>query len=362
MTGAADAGAPGRLMWWAVGGAGALVVAGGLAFWVASQGGAPAPAEGAVTVRVTASACEPMALDVPAGQTTFVVRNDSDRPLEWEILDGVMVLAERENIAPGLTATLTERLRPGSYAITCGLLSNPHGTLTVHQTAASAAQTSAPPMADFIGPLSEYRVYLLTQSRRLNAALSDLAAALAAGDVPAARAAWQASQGPWARLSPVMGRFSDLSARMEPRAAYLAGREADPGFTGFHRIEYGLWQQGSAEGLQPVAQALIADAAELGTRLGALRLEPADLPRLAALAARRSAEAAPSYAPADPAQAAALREGIARPVTLLRPLVAAADPAAADALDAALQGAPAGAGGAEAAQAIDRAAAAIGLN
>lgn len=350
--------APGRGMWWAVGGAAALAVAGGGAFWAASRGGGPVPVEGAVSVRVTDTACDPMVLTVPAGRTSFVIRNDSDRPLEWEILDGVMVLAERENIAPGLTATMTERLQPGEYAITCGLLSNPRGTLTVQATAESLARTSAPPVADFIGPLSEYRVFLLTQSRRLNAALVDLDAAVDAGDVAAAKTAWRAAQLPWARLSPVMNRFADLSARMEPRAAYLAQREADPAFTGFHRIEYGLWQQNATEGLGTVAKALIADAAELGTRLGALRLEPAELPRMAAQSARRSAEAGPSYAPADPAQVAALREGIGRPVVLLRPLIAAADPASATALDEALAKSDA----APLPQVIERAAAVIGLN
>lgn len=358
MTGSMGPDAPGRAMWWAVGGAVVLVLAGGAAFWAASRGGAPAPVDGAVTLRVTETACEPMALTVPAGKTSFVVRNDSQRVLEWEILDGVMVLAERENIAPGLTATLSERLQPGQYAITCGLLSNPRGTLTVEPTAASDARTSAPPIADFIGPLSEYRVYLVTQTRRLNTALADLDAALAAGDVAAAKTAWQAAQVPWARLHPVMGRFADLSARMEPRADYLAGREADPGFTGFYRIEYGLWQQGDAAGLEPIARALTADADDLAARVAALRLEPADLPRMAAQAAQRSAQAGPSHSPADPAQVAALREGIGRPMAVLRPLIAAADPAAATALDAALSGADPAA----VQSAIDRAAAAIGLD
>ena len=91
MTDRTKAGAPGRAMWWAVGGAAALVIAGAGAFWVAARARTPAALDGAVAVRVTGSACEPMALTVPAGRTRFVVRNDSDRPLEWEILDGVMV-------------------------------------------------------------------------------------------------------------------------------------------------------------------------------------------------------------------------------------------------------------------------------
>jgi iron uptake system component EfeO len=56
-----------------------------------------------LAMTVTGSACEPNELSVVSGQATFSIHNASSRPLEWEILDGVMVVYERENIAPGLT-------------------------------------------------------------------------------------------------------------------------------------------------------------------------------------------------------------------------------------------------------------------
>jgi iron uptake system EfeUOB component EfeO/EfeM len=60
--------------------------------------------------------------------------------VEWEILDGVLVVEERENIAPGLSQVINANLLPGDYAITCGLLSNPRGTLHVTPTAESDAR------------------------------------------------------------------------------------------------------------------------------------------------------------------------------------------------------------------------------
>lgn len=53
-----------------------------------------------VEVAVTDSQCKPMTLKVPAGKVQFIIRNQSMRALEFEILDGVMVVEERENIAP----------------------------------------------------------------------------------------------------------------------------------------------------------------------------------------------------------------------------------------------------------------------
>ena len=90
-----------------------------------------APAIPVVNVGVTDEACEPMQLTVKRGKTQFMIKNNSARAVEWEILKGVYVVEERENIAPGFSQKLTAKLEPGQYEMTCGLLSNPHGVLIV---------------------------------------------------------------------------------------------------------------------------------------------------------------------------------------------------------------------------------------
>jgi iron uptake system component EfeO len=55
-----------------------------------------------VKVTVNDKQCEPMKVTVKAGKTQFI-QNHSQKALEWEILKGVMVVEERENIAPGFT-------------------------------------------------------------------------------------------------------------------------------------------------------------------------------------------------------------------------------------------------------------------
>ena len=54
-----------------------------------------------------------MTLTVPAGKTQFTIKNNSMRALEWEILKGVLVVEERENIAPGFIQKMTVDLQPG---------------------------------------------------------------------------------------------------------------------------------------------------------------------------------------------------------------------------------------------------------
>ena len=111
-----------------------------------------------------------------AGRVTFSIRNSTSRPLEWEILDGVMVIDERENIAPGSVQNLSTKLAPGDYRITCGLIRNPKGSL--HVSAISGAQAKVAQL-DLVGPLAEYRVFasyeidgLVDDTRRIAEALN----------------------------------------------------------------------------------------------------------------------------------------------------------------------------------------------
>ena len=95
-----------------------------------------ARAADAVGVTISDKGCEPASVTVVPGKSVFKIRNDSKRAVEWEILKGVDVVEERENIIPGFTQTLTATLDAGDYQMTCGLLSNPKGALTVAAAAA----------------------------------------------------------------------------------------------------------------------------------------------------------------------------------------------------------------------------------
>ncbi len=325
----------------ALSGSAALVLLGIGAVWWAASHAVPESTEGEIAVTINDAVCDPMALTVPAGKSTFRIHNASNRVLEWEILDGVMVVAERENIAPGLNSTLTERLKPGTYDITCGLLSNPRGTLTVIPTAESQAAIAAPEMRAFIGPLAEYRVYLNRRASALVKATATLSDRIEAKDLDGARAAWIEAREPWRQMAPVAGRMGDLVNRMDPLAIYLQGQESDPAFAGFHRIEYGLWAQNSTDGLAPVAAGLAADAVELQTRIKALELTPPDLAANAADLARRVADQAAGgqvpYSQTDLTEFTADLEGITRSAMLVDPLVAAANSATSAALHQAIE-------------------------
>ncbi|MGN6852787.1 iron uptake system protein EfeO, partial [Neisseria sp. P0018.S004] len=61
----------------------------------------------------------------------FGIRDGGGRGLGWEILEGVMVVDERENIAPGLSDKMAVTLLSGEYEVVCGLLMGLRGRLIV---------------------------------------------------------------------------------------------------------------------------------------------------------------------------------------------------------------------------------------
>ncbi|PHN33342.1 iron uptake system protein EfeO [Pseudomonas sp. ICMP 561] len=353
-TGLSDKAKPPRALKLAVAGSVVLMIAAGGLFYYASQTAmkkraANNNAETVVTIH--GHACEPNTLTVPAGKNAFRIVNRSERAVEWEILDGVLVIEERENIAPGLSQVINANLQPGDYAITCGLLSNPRGTLHVTPTAESEASAKArPSMVAFIGPLSEYRVYLSTQGSALIKAVNALQDAIAAGDLSAAQAAYLPARAAYQRIAPAAQRLAELDNAINARADYYEKREQDPGFSGFHRIEYGLFDKHSVDGLLPVAQRLQADVTTLKQQLLAQNMAPEQLASVIArnmrgLAEIRSNGEEERYSHSDLNGFVANLEGTRKVIDLLRPMLAkSAKPlleqidAAAAALDTELNG------------------------
>ena len=226
--------------------------------------------------------------------------------------------------------------------MTCGLLNNLRGALHVAPSENLAvASSSAPTLRTFLGPLAEYQFYVGRQSNKLVDGAQTLADAIRGGDLAAARAAYLAARGPYKRLETVAYRFSDLVNKLDPMPDYLAKREEDPEFTGFHRLAYGLFVKNNVEGLAPVADQLVADAADLKARLRDAKLTPADLAsgasRLAQqLGSGRIVSGEDAYSRTDLDDIAANLESIGKIVALMTPVVKKSSPEAAAGADKAL--------------------------
>jgi iron uptake system component EfeO len=276
-----------------------------------------------VVVAVSASSCTPNSVTVTTGTPDFAIHNTSDRAIEWEILDGVMVLAERENIAPGFTVEVTPRLPPGSYQMTCGLLSNPHGTLTV---AASAGPAGPPQLADLVAPTAEFRVYAIHSADDLILATAALNDAVKTGDLAAARL----------RAADATRSFAHLAA-----IAHLFDRDAGPlaaGPTALGVLSTALAAATAPAGMTQAAAGAARTAASLGGAIHASTAAPHEIVAGAGSVVARLAQDGIT----DPATATARIEGVRKVVDLFQPLTQRSDKALAAKLESDLGGVESG--------------------
>ena len=285
----------------------------------------PAPP---VTITVTDKGCVPTSLAVPAGKSGFRIKNDSHRALEWEILRGVSVVAERENILPGFTQPLSVTLPAGDYQMTCGLLSNPRGTLKVSGTDQVALATPA----ELVAPIAQYKAYVVAETDTLVTATAAFTAAIKAGNLAEAQRLYAPARAHYERIEPIAELFDDLDKAMDARVDDFEKKEADPTWTGFHRLEYALWVKKSTAGLEATADKLAADTVDLRQRLDTLDLPPKNVVGGAAalieeVASKKISGEEERYSRTDLWDFQANTDGAQKIFGVLKPLVSAKDPA-----------------------------------
>lgn len=226
-----------------------------------------------VKVTVNDKQCEPMQVTVNAGKTQFIIQNHSQKALEWEILKGVMVVEERENIAPGFTQKLTANLQPGEYDMTCGLLTNPKGKLIVTGAATKDA-AKADAVLSLGDAITAYKAYVTAETTQLVSGTKAFTDAVKAGDIEKAKALYAPTRQHYERIEPIAELFSDLDGSIDAREDDFEKKAEDPKFTGFHRLEKALFGDNSVKGMEKYADQLNSDVLELQKRISELAFPP----------------------------------------------------------------------------------------
>ena len=304
----------------------------------ASGAAATANADGSFNIAVNDHACDPMELTVPSGQVVFNIKNNSTRKLEWEILKGVMVVDERENIAPSLSDKMTVTLLPGEYEMTCGLLNNPRGKLVVTDSGFKEAAGEAN-MEKLAKPLADYKVYVQNEAAQLVTKTTAFVEAVKAGRTEDAKAMFADVRTHYERIEPIAELFNELDPAIDARADDFKDKEQDPGFGGFHRIEHALWTLNTTKGMEPIADKLLADVQKLKQEIDILTFPPSKVVGGAAtlieeVAGSKITGEEDRYSRTDLSDFQANVEGAQKIVELFRPMIAEKDQALLDKTDA----------------------------
>jgi hypothetical protein len=136
------------------------------------------------------------------------------------------------------------------------------------------ADLSPLPAQAFAKPVAAYKRYAEHWTAIAERDTGDLRHALAAGDRSGARSAWQATWSSYLHLGAVYGLFGELNQEIDGMPDGLLAGSADPHFSGFHRLEMGLWSGASPRSLLPVANALARNLQSLRTILPSVQVTP----------------------------------------------------------------------------------------
>ena len=202
----------------------------------------------------------------------------------------------------------------------------------------AAGHASASPLA-LVKPLADYKIYVNENLRIFVKDTRAFTAAVKAGDIEKAKKLFPTTRMHYERIEPIAELFSDLDKAIDARADDHEKQEKDPGFTGFHRIEYALWVEKSTKNVGPIADKLMADVVELQKRVATLTFPPEKVVGGAAVlmeevAATKISGEEDRYSHTDLYDFWANFEGADKIVQLLKPQVALKDQAFADKTDA----------------------------
>ena len=246
--------------------------------------GGATPADARPLVAVSEGDCGSGWTPSGAGPQSLDLGDTARDPAEVYLVssDGGEVYAEVLSLLPGVPRTLTTTLGPGRYALRCVFTD---GTVRTSPARTLAGRAQDPvrgipplPDLDLSGPVDAYRAYvdgalpgLLADSRRLDADTR-------AGDLARARTDWLTAHLDYERLGAAYNSFGDFDGAIDGTADGLPLGTADPSWTGFHRIEYGLWHGQPAAELRPLTHGLVASVQGMIEVFPSADIDPGDLP------------------------------------------------------------------------------------
>jgi iron uptake system component EfeO len=248
-----------------------------VAFLSGCSGGPAASARNVITITATACGAD---WDHPtAGVQTLQIHNAAPNAVEVTLVNAYngATYAKVEGVGPGTTRAMPVDIGSGAYAFDCdgdtyGNRSGPtihvpghiRGGVAILPVDQAAMRTAA----------AEENAYINDGLANVAQQTAVLAAEIKAGDLPAARATWLSAHMGWERLGSAYGMFGPYDDEIDGTPFGLADGVNDPGFTGFHRLEYGLWHGQSAAELTRPAEVLNLEMRSLETAYPGMQLSP----------------------------------------------------------------------------------------
>lgn len=217
------------------------------------------------TLSVGAGACASGIGPATAGRVSYPIINKGSTPQEITVYDRQHRYAygELEMLAPGVSRNLIAVLPAGTFSLACegddGIVGYSDPFTISGGTVAGVHRWIPATYGDLANAVSRYRRSVSSGLRKLADDTDQLLCAVRGHDQQLARQRWLTAQLAYQRLGAAYGTFGAYADKINGRPDGLPGGVDDPDFTGFHRVEYLLWNDGSAAELLASTTALEHD-------------------------------------------------------------------------------------------------------
>jgi iron uptake system component EfeO len=240
--------------------------------------GTSAPGQNMITV--SGSKCGTGWQHPTPGVQTLQIHNAASSMVEVALTNAYngAVYARVEGIGPGTTRPMPVDVGSGSYAFACdgsiyGDSTGPTIRVPGHvRGGVGILPVSVNAMLTVTNQAQDYIIDGLANVARQTAVL---AAEIRAGNLAGARVTWLSAHMAWEQLGSAYGMFGPFDDEIDGTPFGLPLGVNDPGFTGFYRLEYGLWHGQSAAELTGAANALNLDVRSLRAAYPGMELTPA---------------------------------------------------------------------------------------
>jgi iron uptake system component EfeO len=238
---------------------------------------------GRTQIQVSVSRCGTGWVDPKPGVQHLDLVNGDTRAGEVMLADATTgaVFADVEPLGPGTSKSLDVDLGSGRYVVRCAMedenvVTGPTVTIPGHAKGTTPGVLPVT-QADMIAPTKAYEAYVRGQLPTLLQLTRALDQAIEAGNLAVARTAWLPAHLEYERLGAAYDAFGDLDGAINGLPDGLPGGIDDPDWTGFHRVEYGLWHGATASSLRAPTARLLSDVGELSTEFAAAQIAPLDV-------------------------------------------------------------------------------------
>jgi iron uptake system component EfeO len=246
--------------------AGAASAAVAMAAVTACSSSPPTSSSSSTSISFNDSSCGGTWQLASPGWHTFKITNQANYGAEVDLTNPAngAVYDELENIGPGTTAPMSLNVGSGRYAFVCEVedfdpVKGPAVTVRGHRAGTPAI---LPITYNDLYPLAKaYATYTEAGLRVLAAETAALAADVAAGNLSTAEHEWLIAHLQYETLGAAYDAFGTFDDEIDGRADAVGVNS--PRWTGFYRLEYGLWHGQSASELAPVADTLNIDVHQL---------------------------------------------------------------------------------------------------